>query len=419
MTYKTITNGYDWGPAIDKIILDLEQTIDSKEMNSQDFIVGVKQTFKGKIINHSQRTVLKAYLSDASGNETGISRYIALDLEVGPTLSNGSPLIYNRENGRNEYIESIYEISLPTFLQLNQDDRVIKEHKGDLNPLCDLFVHNQPYEHNGVSLSYAYYKPIKEGLDMALIIWLHGAGEGGQDTTIPVLANKVTNLITPEIQSYFGDSGAYVLVPQSPAMWMDFNGENVYNIMVNDSDGYSYYTKALKGLIDEFIERHPDIDHSRLYIGGCSNGGYMTIKMIMDYPDFFAAAFPTCAAYASKWLTQDRLDSIKDTPIWLIHAQNDPVVKISEPDENGNFKPLDDFSNAIYHRLLDAGNPNVYYTRYDKVFDPSGKYLDSNKKPHEYHGHWSWIYTLDNACSQVIDGKKVSLFQWLAKQSKL
>lgn len=289
------------------------------------------------------------------GNETVGSRYIALDLEVGPTLSNGSPFYYNREKGRNAYIDSLYEISLPSSFQLPHEDRTINTHRGDLKPLCDLFVHNQSYELDGVDLSYAYYNPKNESLDKPLIIWLHGAGEGGHDTTIAVLGNKVTNLIETEIQSYFGDTGAYVLVPQTPTMWMDYNGENVYNIMVNHSDGHSYYTNALKGLIDQFIEGHPDIDQNRLYIGGCSNGGYMTIKMIMDYPDFFAAAFPTCAAYASKWLTHDRLDSIKDTPIWLIHAQNDPVVKISEPDENEDFKPLDDFSNAIYDRLMRMG----------------------------------------------------------------
>ena len=49
-------------------------------------------------------------------------------------------------------------------------------------------------------------------------------------------------------------------------------------------------------MIDEFIDLHPDIDRDRVYIGGCSNGGFMTMRMLLSYPDFFAAAYPVCEA---------------------------------------------------------------------------------------------------------------------------
>lgn len=404
MTYKTVICGHDWGPAIDKIILDLDQNVESKQVNLNSFLVWVKQTDKdNQELNHSQRTVVNAYTSDASGNETGNSRYITLELEIGPTLSNGSPFIYNRKTGRNEYIKSDYEIKLLPSLKL------IDLSTGDLKPLCDLFVHNQTYNLEGVSLSYAYYKPTEPRKNKPLIIWLHGAGEGGLDTTIAVLGNKVTNLVTNEIQSFFGSAGAYVLVPQAPTMWMDFDGQSTYNLMVDDSDGFSFYGMALKGLIDAFVSAHPDIDVDRIYIGGCSNGGYMTVKMIIDYPDYFAAAFPTCAAYSSRWLTEDRIMRIKSFPIWLVHSQNDPVVRIAE---------VDDFSNALFSRLNDAGNPFVYYSLYDKVVDPSKTYYDAANQPFEYHGHWSWIYTLSNSCTQIINDKCVSLFEWLASQKR-
>lgn len=44
--------------------------------------------------------------------------------------------------------------------------------------------------------------------------------------------------------------------------------------------------------IEEFVELHKDqIDADRIYIGGCSNGGFMTMRMIVDYPKYFAAAY--------------------------------------------------------------------------------------------------------------------------------
>lgn len=241
---------------------------------------------------------------------------------------------------------------------------------------------------------------------------------------------KVTNLIKTEVQSYFGTNGAYVLVPQTPTMWMDYNGEKVYTNALENTDGHSYYEKALMALIEQFVADHQDIDTNRIYIGGCSNGGYMTVKMVLDHPDYFAAAYPAAEAYSATWLTKERIDAIKNFPIWLTHAQNDPIVKISEGevenftnfvpklDAKGNFIPLDDFSNALYNRLVAVGNENVYYSLFDKVVDTSGKYLGADGKPYEYMGHWSWIYTLNNECVKTINGKETTLFEWLSEQTK-
>lgn len=440
MTYKTVTNGYDWGPAIDKVILDLGVNIDATTVTKEAFTVTVHRVIEE--VHESQRDILAAYTSDEQGNVSEDSRYITLELEVGPTLTEGSPFIYNILNGRNEYVETSYKISIDTASLISKsneipfdinrfDQGVINTFAGDIQPLCDLFAHNQNFESEHVKLKYAYFEPnpqksnhlernlgqVKDA-KIPLIIWLHGAGEGGFDTTIAVLGNKVTHLVTPEIQNLFGDAGAYVLVPQAPTMWMDYNGQNVYNSSIADSDGHSFYSSALMKLIQTFVLAHPDIDIKRIYIGGCSNGGYMTVKLLMDYPDYFAAAFPTCEAYSVKWLSDEKIDQIKSIPIWLVHAQNDPVLRISEFDLDEKVIPIDDFSNALYTRLVNAGNTNVHYSRYDRVVDSSDKYLDVNGHNYEYHGHWSWVYTLNNECEHVISGRKISLFEWLSEQTK-
>lgn len=83
MTYKTVTNGYDWGPAIDKIILDLEVVIEARVVTKEAFKVTVRRIFEE--VHETQRTVLNAYTSDELGNVSDDSRYITLELEVGPT----------------------------------------------------------------------------------------------------------------------------------------------------------------------------------------------------------------------------------------------------------------------------------------------------------------------------------------------
>lgn len=99
-------------------------------------------------------------------------------------------------------------------------------------------------------MTYASYVPegAKEG-ETPLIIWLHGAGEGGTDPTIAIMGNKVVNLATEEIQQYFGETGAEILAPQTPTMWLD-EGDGNYMDPEDATAGKSYYTEALMGLIE-------------------------------------------------------------------------------------------------------------------------------------------------------------------------
>lgn len=426
ITYTTVTHGYDWGPAVDQIILSFGAQIDPNTVKPENFIVDVTSSNQT-----ARRIITAAYISDASGVATSEGSHVTLALEVGPTLYESSPFNYDFMSGRNLYKEMNYTLALTpeSTLATKSGERITWtsdtpiEKTADLMPYSDLFVHNQDFKLAEVSLKYASYTPTTQDSEnndtkIPLIIWLHGAGEGGTDTTIAVLGNNVTNLVQDEIQSHFGEQGTYVLVPQAPTMWMDVNGQNVYNISVKDSDGKSYYEEALMALIEQFVTSHPDIDTNRIYIGGCSNGGYMTVKMIIDYPDYFAAAYPAAMAYASDWLNEDRLNALMDMPIWLTHAQNDPTVKISEDvkDANGAYIPVDNFSNALYDRLVQKGHKNIHYSLYDTVVDTSGNYVTPEGKPFEYNGHWSWIYTLNDDCTAVIDGTETTLFQWLAMQ---
>ena len=74
-------------------------------------------------------------------------------------------------------------------------------------------------------------------------------------------------------------------------MWMD-GGNGVYQ----NGDLGSIYTESLMEFIKDYVANNPDVDPNRIIIGGCSNGGYMTMEMILTYPDYFAAAFPICEA---------------------------------------------------------------------------------------------------------------------------
>jgi len=443
VTYKTVTEVYDWGPGISKIILETGEDLKPDSLSTVDFKVESNRVFKDfdfstfkpmdNPTDHiAERTVLDVYISDSMGNRAKKGSTITMELEVGPTLVEGSPFNYDMGSNFNVFVDTTYNISTlnPIKLKNGRTLEIAETNRdndlGNINLIADEFINNLEFSHNDIALKYATFNPDnnkeKDG-STPLIIWLHGAGEGGNNTLITIMGNKVVNLATKEIQELFGDNGAYILAPQTPTLWMDIDGSKTYNTSVPENMGTSYYTETLMELIKSYVESNPKIDKNRIYIGGCSNGGYMTINMLVNYPDYFAAAYPSATPYSSSWLTDEKVEILKDQPIWLVHAKTDGIVPVYQGklgqdystynlsvDEDGNNIALDNNSNNLYRRLKSAGAKNIYYSLYNNVKDKDSGY--------EYMGHWSWIYSLNNDPTMEIDGKEITLFSWLAGQSR-
>ena len=401
-SYRSVTEIHDWGAAITKLIVEIGKPIPKNSVTVDTFKVHVTRSddrLASPIIEEGYRKVTKAYVSDKDGNRAVRGKYVVLEMKIGPTLSLGSPLNYT--SGSNKWIESNYTITQVKNIKFNSGKSgtisglVIDRFAGETRVLVDDFSSNRA-TYNDVTLTYADYTPAKDKHKNPLIIWLHGGGEGGTDTTIPLSANKATNFASKSIQSYFG--GAYVLVPQTPTRWMDgFTGR---------SDGTSIYQAALMSLIQDYVKNNPDIDPKRIYIGGASNGGYMTMLMVRDFPGYFAAAFPVAEGSADNLITDKDILKIAQTPIWFVHAKNDPTL----PPENNTI--------PTYNRLIAAGGTNAHLTLFKDVHDTSGLYKNADGTPYQYNGHWSWIYVFNNEVQTTIHGKKTTLMKWMSSQTK-
>ena len=451
--YTTVTTAEDWGPAIGKVILDLGVELDPASVTAEKFSAVSVRTVPGfdfatmqptaPVPQPAQRTVTNAYVCDEDGNRAEAGTRVAVAMKIGPDETAGSPFNYDFVSGLNSYVDTSYVVSLTAPLAtkagvpLSMEPTDAGGAAGNVTLLADAFTkgsHTWSGDGREITLGYASWLPHEDAEkgSTPLIIWLHGAGEGGADPTISIIGNKVVNLATEDIQKLFGDTGAAILAPQTPTIWMDLDGTATYRNPENSDTGRSYYTDALKSLIDQYLADHPEIDTDRIYVGGCSNGGYMTVNMIVEFPDLFAAAYPVCEAYDAAWLTDEMVESIKDLPIWLTAAKNDGTVAIyegeSDPqnymvyhlklDEDGNPIPKANYSNDLYDRLVAAGAENVHYSLFDDVHDTTGLYKGADGEPYQYMGHWSWIYTLNNQCVETIDGEETTIFQWLAQQSK-
>jgi predicted peptidase len=175
-------------------------------------------------------------------------------------------------------------------------------------------------------------------------------------------------------------------------------------------DTEDIYNKALMELIKSYVKANPGIDANRIYVGGCSNGGYMSLKLILNHPDYFAAGYISALAYSSEFITDQQIQGIKNVPIWFVQSKDDQVT-----DPQITVVP-------VYNRLKAAGAPNVHFSFYDHVIDITNQYGGPS---YHYNGHWSWIYLHANESHLDYDGKPVkvngipvTVMQWLSAQKK-
>ncbi|MBR2823174.1 MAG: prolyl oligopeptidase family serine peptidase [Clostridia bacterium] len=420
--YYQIVDVTDFGPYVTKLVLAMPREVAAAELKPEHFSVYVDIRKKNGdqvmlpksfiqrdefVPSMGYRPVTAVYPSDIRGEKAeGASRYVALEMPYGPIWKCSSSLAadFKNINGHESYTVNLYRVTLTGPVGEGEkalNGLVFDTPAGVYNPRKDRFLTGVS-AHPDLPIRFGYYVPRRLDGKKALIVFLHGAGEGGQDLPIAWTGNKVTCFTEPEVQDIFG--GAFVLVPQCDTMWLD-DGSGVYG-----DSGKSMYTEALKAAIDEFVDRFQAvIDTDRIYIGGDSNGGFMTMRMLMSYPDFFAAAFPICEAMIDKQVTDEDIRHLKEIPIWFTHAKNDPVVV---PDR---------YVVPTYERMMAAGAKECHFTFWDRILDLHGLFKNEKGEPWEYMGHFAWIPMFNNDCRVdydgspvMVDGKEVGIMEWLA-----
>ena len=413
-TQTAVVEGYDWGPGVKATILTFDRLLDPRSVRAEDIasVVEHKESmdlgnFGGPhIVASAPRTVTAAYTCSKTGKKLEVpSKYVCLEMSCDPNT--GSPFCYDFLVGMNIWCKP-YELeinmkensALATIFGQKVTAAVdpVVDHEDALIPQMKQFVTDGVFRGtDGKELTYGYYAP--KGRKLPLVIWLHGAGEGGKDPSIAFLGNKASALLSDEFQQAMGGA-AYVLLPQTPTFWLQYNEAGDWG---NNPGVPSVYTQTLKELIDAFVAEHPQIDTNRILIGGCSNGGYMTVNMAIQYPGYFAAAYPICEAYKDSGITEEQLAALKDLPMWFVYAENDTIV---DP--------------TIYEvptlARLKAVDAKVHTSIFADVHDTTGLYKGTDGEPYQYMGHLSWLYFFNRECKDDITGE--DLWTWLGKQSK-
>lgn len=198
---------------------------------------------------------------------------------------------------------------------------------------------SQSTQKKTMELGYILTSPsnINENEKYPLIVFLHGAGERGDNLDL-LKCYCIPKLFCAN--SDYQGLKAFTLSPQCPTekTWIDFKDE-------------------LFSLIDEICESYP-IDRSRVSACGISMGGFGTWELALTEPQRFYKIAPLCGG-GMNW----RAWYVKDIPIRVYHGKLDDIVPISQSEamvnsvklQGGNveFIVYDDLSHNCWDRAFE------------------------------------------------------------------
>lgn len=374
-----ITKVLPYGEVGYAVVCDYGKIVDESNLDIEDFNVEVM--VDGKAEN---RNITRVYTNSeiALSEESKEGQYVVIELN--PEDENSTTLGFDEEMFLNYRYEVDYKVTQKSDVKTVDGD-VFKttsegvKYSNLITPIVDEFENLTYEDESGNKLNYRFFEPEKkEGEKYPLVLFLHGSGERGSDNAMQLLGNEGALVwASPENQK---ENPAYILAPQAEAqeeLTMYWAEEPNYSSVVN--------------LLKETIEKY-DVDENRIYVIGMSNGGIGTWNIIEKNPELFAAAVPICGvADIDNLILEEEykplednsiFKDIKDMPIWVFHAEDDPLVDVRA-------------SRDAVKAIQDLGGTNIKYTEY-----PEGAVLPM--------GHFSWVPALQDK----------EMIEWMFNQSK-
>ena len=200
-----------------------------------------------------------------------------------------------------------------------------------------------------------------------LIIFLHGAGERGNDNELQLVHGKDLFINMNKKNTF----PSIVVFPQCSknSYWANVSRiNNSFSFLGDPTENKSL--KLVEGMINE-LQSNFKINSNQIYVGGLSMGGMGTFELVYRNPDMFAAAFAICGGANPKIG-----EKISKTNWRIYHGDKDFVVPVKLSIDMYN--SIKSFNKNVYLKIY----PNVNHNSWDNVFREPDlfKWLFSNSK---------------------------------------
>ncbi|MCC5452280.1 alpha/beta fold hydrolase [Rheinheimera sp. UJ51] len=166
-----------------------------------------------------------------------------------------------------------------------------------------------------------------QGTAQAVVVWLHGLGDSGHG-----FAPIVSELRLP------ANAGIRFIFPHAPEIPVTVNGgmrmRAWYDIktmdLTNRADeaGVRQSATAVTALLDKLISS--GVPSERIMLAGFSQGGVIALHLLPRLP-YKLAGFMALSTYMAcpDKLSAEQLSHNKNTPVFIAHGTQDPVVPMA------------------------------------------------------------------------------------------
>lgn len=197
-------------------------------------------------------------------------------------------------------------------------DPVVKKQESAAD-IYEVFAQKTFTGSNGLTMPYRLYVPADydaEKYTYPVLLFLHGAGERGDDNTLQL--KNAMQLLFDDVESPIYE--CIVIAPQCAEgnQWVDtpWADGNYLMSLLDESKSNECALELLAS-----VEKDYSVNAARRYVMGLSMGGFGTWDMLMRHSEMFAAGIPICGG-----ADPDCAFEVVDTPIYTFHGTEDTTV---------------------------------------------------------------------------------------------
>lgn len=367
-----VTRVFPEGERVSEVVLEYDSEIDGSNLTPDSYVVEVNVGDKTV-----ERTIKRVYASATPDLFFSTNRGRFVIIELDPQEAMAKTFVFSAETFLSARPELTYTVTQKVAITTLEGKTIAPftlQNTDEKHLVADdfqAFVYQN--EKLKVEVPYRFFTPrnTDPNKKYPLVMFLHGAGERGRDNLIQLLANK--GAVVWAQPGHQALHPSFVLAPQCPP-------ESSWTGVLSGGEPFEPNLEllSLPHLIEDLISKY-NIDKNRIYVTGLSMGGFGTWAIIMESPQLFAAALPICGGGEVK-----KVDKIKHIPIWVFHAEDDPLVPVA-------------FSRGLVRSLVDIGG-KVKYT----------EFLKGHLESQGWSAHSSWIpaYEDENVINWLFEKTK-------------